>query len=290
MKIDDRIHSLTTIIDVTLDEGAVSRGTAFFFHVLAPRDPTKETELRQIHELWLVTNRHVLLPSETCPKSATFHLRTVDNSREITWLPITLDRQALQSRARVHADANVDVAVINVTADVVNVVKQSTPIKYSAVGEDDFPDTDKLSVEVTSDVIVVGYPKGFYDKFNKFPIVKAGIIASRWHAPFQGQPAFAIDAKLLPGSSGSLVISKPMNYVVKGGKAFVSNEKQFCFLGIFSGEPYELSKTPVETDEGIVFKKEFFNLGLVWYYSLIPEIIRDGVRIATASEGVTSHA
>jgi hypothetical protein len=38
-----------------------------------------------------------------------------------------------------------------------------------------------------------------------------------------------IDAKLFPGSSGSIVISRPTNYIVQGGQIFhhSSGSKQF---------------------------------------------------------------
>ena len=103
---------------------------------------------------------------------------------------------------------------------------------------------NNIEVEASSDVLIAGYPKGFYDHINLFPIVKSGIIASRWGAGFQGQPYFLIDAKLFPGSSGSVVISKPIDLVVKDGQVMLASEKQFAFLGVYSGEP-KLQETPV---------------------------------------------
>ena len=52
---------------------------------------------------------------------------------------------------------------------------------------------------------------------NLFPIVKSGIIASRWKTGFKGKPYFLIDAKLFPGSSGSVVITKPADFVIRNG-------------------------------------------------------------------------
>lgn len=157
--------------------------------------------------------------------------------------------------------------------------KDEIPIAFSCVGEDDFPGMNKINVEVTDDIIIAGYPKGFHDKFNKFPIVKTGIISSRWLSPFQGEHKFLIDAKLFPGSSGSIVMSKPTNSVIDNGSIFVSENKQFSFLGIFSGEPLQISD-PIEMDEIIITTKKSFNVGFVWYFYLIPEIINDGVSIS----------
>ena len=73
-------------------------------------------------------------------------------------------------------------------------------------------------MEVFDDYLVIGYPRMFYDKVNLFPIVKSGIIASKWQGMLNGKPYFLIDAKLFPGSSGSIVISKPIGTVIENGK------------------------------------------------------------------------
>jgi hypothetical protein len=109
-----------------------------------------------------------------------------------------------------------------------------------------------------------------------FPIVKSGIVASRWGAPFQGNPCFLIDAKLFPGSSGSIVVSKPQQLAVHDGQLLYAREKQFAFLGIYSGEPF-LEEQPVELGDLIVTRKSGFDVGIVWYGHLVGDIIERGV-------------
>ena len=135
-----------------------------------------------------------------------------------------------------------------------------------------------IDVEVCDDAVTIGYPKGFYDTLNLFTIVKSGIIASRWGANFNGLPYVLIYAKLFPGSSGSLVISKPTNQLISNNKLFTSTEKQFAFLGVYSGEPFRQS-TPIEFDDFTIVRKDGFNLGVVWYSYLIPEILNTGRQI-----------
>lgn len=146
-----------------------------------------------------------------------------------------------------------------------------------AVSEKVFPGVDKISVNVGDDALVIGYPRGYYDEFSKFPIIKSGIIASKWGMPFNGQPYFLIDAKLFPGSSGSLVISRPTNFIIEKGQIYSrsSDQKAFAFLGVFSGEPF-IQKHTIETDNFTIISKEGYNVGIVWYYYLIPEIISNG--------------
>lgn len=282
MKIDDRLHSLTTIISVDIPP-LTSQGTGFFYQVLGEKDPSKGLQWRELKKVFLITNRHVLLPKldgkENIPNKFTFYLRTMDKSKNVEWLPISLDQNEIVKRAKVHKSPNIDVAIIDVEDLVIELAKKEIPITFSCVGENDFPGQNKINVEVTDDVIIIGYPKGFHDNFNKFPIVKTGIIASRWLSPFQGEPKFLIDAKLFPGSSGSIVISKPTNSVIGKDAMFLSEDKQFAFLGIFSGEPLQIS-IPVEMDDIIITTKKSFNVGFVWYYYLIPEIINNGVPIS----------
>lgn len=140
---------------------------------------------------------------------------------------------------------------------------------------------NNISVEVGDDVLVAGYPRGFYDEENLFPIVKAGIIASRWGTHFQGRPYFLIDAKLFPGSSGSVVVSKPTDFVIRDGAPMFNKEKQFALLGIFSGEP-ELIEKPVEIGDLTVTKRSDFDLGIVWYAQVIEEARTQGVRLRDA--------
>jgi hypothetical protein len=47
---------------------------------------------------------------------------------------------------------------------------------------------------------------------------------------------FQIDSQLFPGSSGGLVISKPVNIAVIDGELKYNQSKQFVFLGVYSGE------------------------------------------------------
>ena len=80
---------------------------------------------------------------------------------------------------------------------------------------------------------------------------------------------------MFPGSSGSIVVSKPQNVAVVDGKLMYAEEKQFVFLGIYSGEPYQESY-PIEFEDITITRKLEFNLGIVWYGTLIEEIIKSG--------------
>ena len=116
---------------------------------------------------------------------------------------------------------------------------------------------------------------------NLFPIVKAGIIASRWGALFRGKPYFLIAAKLFPGSSGSVVVSKPINIVVDKGQVLFSKEKQFALLGTFSASQF-WQEDPVQIGDLTITQKSGFDLGIVWYAHIIEEARVNGVSLSDA--------
>jgi len=281
MKPNDAFHSITTLVRATTSQ-IQTQGTAFFYQELAPK--TKEgPQWRQVKETWLVTNRHVVLPKinnrEVIPDEFYFHLRKIENDRLI-WEPITLRKDELIERALFHKDDSIDVCVIKVLDLIINRI-QTNPSKYMswyAVDKEKLPGNNNIFVEVGDDVLVIGYPRGYYDDVHLYPIVKSGIIASRWGAPFRGKPYFLIDIKLFPGSSGSIVVSKPQQLAIIDEKLMYAKEKQFAFLGIYSGKPF-LMEEPIELEDIVIIRKKGFDLGVVWYSYLIDEIINEGVRI-----------
>ena len=88
-----------------------------------------------------------------------------------------------------------------------------------------------------------------------------------------------IDTKLFPGSSGSIVISKPTNVVLDEGIMYKSDTKEFAFLGIYSGEPIRTSE-PVKLGNFTIIEQSGYDLGIVWYGWLIEDIIKFNSKIS----------
>ncbi len=284
MNVDDALNLISTMIQTNTSVGA-SQGTGFYYSRLEPKDGDGP-QWRTIEDMWLVTNRHVLIPrdgdNEIPPSNVTFYLRRLDAAGVLTWEPVTLSSEQLSTLAKFHSDSSIDVALLDISELVKGRITGSeqylVPYLLSA---DNFAGKNNIEVEASSDVLVVGYPKGFYDHVNLFPIVKSGIIASRWGVGFRGQPYFLIDAKLFPGSSGSVVLSKPVDIVMKDGRLMYSKEKQFAFLGVYSGDPW-VKENPVEIGDLIITRKSGFDLGVVWYADLVEDILERGVTLPEA--------
>lgn len=265
--VDKQLLYVTTLITTKILNHNYS-ASGFFFQQNLP-----EGEEDVMSNYWLVTNRHAIYAKDNfhykkyLVDSLTFRVRVEEKTTgTLKWIEVTMTKDDLRQKAKVLPDYGIDVAVIDVHEKVREAIERVKDIKVtiSPIYELDLADKSNFPIEVCDDVMVVGYPGGYYDVENLYPIVKNGTIASMWGANFRGTKGFAIDAKLFPGSSGSLVITKPRREDLEDGKYITwKKEKKFYCLGIYSGEP--------------LFNGATFDLGQVWYYSLIPDTINNGV-------------
>lgn len=282
--IDDEILPMTTIVGgkLCIDNITHAYNASGFFYTEqeAVDESFSHPQWVKIKKYWLVTNRHVLFPvvnaNQYLLDELDFGIR-ITSRNKVEWEFVELDRDDLIKRVKLHSDDRVDVAIVDVTEYINSITKkysQSDDIKVKVpytLSNYNLPSNQPYSLEVCSDIIVASYPKGFYDYINKFPIIKSGIIASSWGTNFNGLPMFEIDAQLFPGSSGGMVLSKPINIAVIDDTIKYSKEKQYALLGIYSGE-YKYAD-PKDNEN------KSFGLGNVWYSYLIPEIIDSGVTL-----------
>ena len=281
MALRDTLRAITTPIEV--NKGNSWSGTGFYFQ----RDLVDDKGTSKGIQVWLITNRHVLFGhaydpniKDELPDTLTFYLRCQSPSQGITWRPVVLNTATLATNSKLHTDPFVDITAIEVTNEIgaVIIANGKDKFAYAAVKDENIPQVNNYDVDVCDDAIAIGYPRGFYDTANLFPIIKSGIIATPWKTKFQGQPQFLVDIKLFPGSSGSLVITKPSEEVCINGKLTKFSDKVFAFIGVYSGEPYQkMHPIPIDDDLTII-RRPMYNVGIVWYSRLVPEIIDKGVK------------
>jgi S1-C subfamily serine protease len=106
--------------------------------------------------------------------------------------------------------------------------------QFVSMGTNWFP-PDNLIIAPGDELMVIGYPLGFYDSLHNYPIVRTGAVASAYPIPFQGKPLFLVDARLAPGTSGSPVITKP-SIVQRTSTATMYGTTAVYFLGVNSAE------------------------------------------------------
>lgn len=279
MNIDDTLHGISTPLHVHV-KGVSLQATGFFYEELAAEEPNRKGYYwREVKETWIVSNRHVFLPKleekELIPDLITFYMRKIVGGG-LQWDIITLKHEDIKQRLKIHADPTFDIAILRIGDLIPKRIHGQNYMSWSAVSSDYLPHNCNIPVQVADDVIIIGYPRGFYDRHNLFPIVKSGIVASRWGMYFQNRPQFLIDAKLFPGSSGSVVLSKPITSIVTDGPITGSKEAHFAFLGVYSGEPY-LQEEPIDLGDITITRKYSFNLGTVWYAELVVDIVNKGI-------------
>lgn len=278
--LDKEFLFITTLITTTC-EGKGYSGTGFFYQQSEPA--MKDGKLGNY---WLVTNRHVVYSEKDASgkkklvESLTFRVRAEEKAtHKLIWLEMTMNQAELLQKVKVLPDASIDVSVIDICEKVNNELGKYNDINVTIcpIEDSNLADKSRFAIECSDDVIIIGYPQGFYDTVNLYPIVKNGTIASMWGADFRGTKGFAIDAKLFPGSSGSLVITKPrMEDLDKDGHLIFKKAKIYYCLGVYSGEPL-FNRITIDVDGKPAIVQYTFDLGQVWYYKLIPDTIQNGV-------------
>ena len=200
--------------------------------------------------VYLVTNRH-MIPPEGNKNSVSIRVSTrkADITKiDIIEVPIVGDNGKYLPNTQVHRNNDYDIAVVNITEEVVKNGINAAWIPISL-----FVTKEKLRAEgitVGDEIYLLGYPDAIYDPRNVSPVLRLGVIASE---PTQGYAfndklrksynlpeqidGFLIDANVFPGSSGSLVILKQQPTTIgPHGETVVSGAKKIPYvLGIVSG-------------------------------------------------------
>lgn len=273
MSFEDQIFNITTFINTQHTknkEKIFKQGTGFYFAEL-PDSINKQKEAR----VWLISNRHVLFPDEVHPDTIYINFRKrLKATNRIVWLQEKIGKDYITKNIKLNSDSRVDIAALEITS-IINAINPEMidmiPI-FALTKKEIFSKSNEYKPEVGDEILAIGYPKGFYDEYNTFPIVKAGIISSKFGFPYNGLPYFLVDCKLFPGSSGSLILSKPKEVIISKGKPLILTRKGLLFLGVYSGNPFRVSQV-VEFDDMTITKKDMFDSGAVWYADLIKELI-----------------
>ena len=153
-----------------------------------------------------------------------------------------------------HPDPKVDLACINASAIT------HTDIYSRSLSDVFLKPIDYNKVILGSEIIFIGYPRGFYDVVNNLPLLRKGVIASVPNVDFNGKGQVVIDAHIFPGSSGSPV--------------FVNWDGSYSLLGVISGgvrRYAELEEIP--TNMPPVGVEQMVGLGIVVKQRHVQELI-----------------
>ena len=262
----DHLSLCTTPIVLYRGSEAVSQGTGFYF----AREKDGQTVL------FLVTNLHVLTgspPGEEEPPigdkiTFQFHLDK-SNPAKIRTFEWPLFTKAGHPVWVSHESApEADLAIIPIPVALYETCEVWCIDSDWAGGE--------LKVRPASNVSLIGYPYGFYDRENAMPVWKSGSVASEPDYDFEGKPLFIVDVSAFPGMSGSPVFAVAYGtYETERGPASVGNVRRF--LGVYASmqmreEQKFLEELAHDSQVGIT-TSESLELGHVWKAKLIIETI-----------------
>lgn len=267
------LTGMTTPIEVHFsDDERPVNGSGFFYLEYGPDDPSATgPHWRAITNVYVVTAKHVIQPNRINQLvSLTYALRE-DAGDHVVWHRFSLDGKEVGKHLHLCKKEEVDVAIIDVTDTLLGVgmkqllAERARLLTFNGPGSDQFPGKSPIEVQPGDDVIVIGYPLGFYDQFNKLPVLKTGLLNTPVGFRYNGLDAFLLDFKYYEGSSGSLIISKPTHFSFnKTGTLQMSITREYVFLGVYQGEEY--------WNESKAYRPD---LGIGWYYYNVDEAIKN---------------
>ena len=128
---------------------------------------------------------------------------------------------------------NVDLAILPINPTIQRIIKKTNKKPFYINYTEELIISEKLLNEITAieEVLMIGYPKGFWDKTNNLPIVRKGITATPIYLDYEGKKEFLLDIPIFSGSSGSpIVLFNQGSYSTKQGGINVGS--RLSLLGI----------------------------------------------------------
>lgn len=234
-------------------------------------------------KIFLCTNKHVLNKEKELRDKATkieIYLNEKEKDGKITGksyeLPLVLIDGS--KRWKENPDEDADVLVFDITDLIINHPEMEKKwADYSLIA--DAKVLSEQEITVGDEVMVLGYPLGFKQGETNFPIVRQGIIATqigqKYIEEYEDSPGnkkirvlrgFLIDGGIIPGSSGSPVILKPVTGRVIGTNIVLGSPAPFL-LGIVS----ETRFAPIKMTQGNI--PSYAGLGLAFDAITVKETI-----------------
>lgn len=238
----NEIVATVTIIETIKQDSKIGSASGFFY--------------LKNDSLYLITNKHVVYQGN--PEK--LKLRLHKNPNDIQDNGDYIIELFYNNGSRMWLEHSI--SEIDVVAIPLNTNEISNRFFVKAISKSNFL-PENLIIDIGEDVLVIGYPIGFYDTINNLPIYRDAMIASTYPVSFRGNPYFLIDAQLHPGTSGSPIFTKPKSaWKTKDGTAIIAGNPMY-FLGVHSAS---LSFNNRGKDEAL-------GLNTVWFGQLIEEII-----------------
>lgn len=192
-----------------------STGTGFYFSFAIGKDTIP----------CIVTNFHVIKSSKTGVLRFTEGVRSPNYGHIITKTITSFASQWIKHPTQ-------DLAILpiaNIEREIIATGKNPYIVTFR---ENDLPAQSLLDdLTAIENVLMIGYPVGFWDTTNNLPIVRKGTTATPIYINYEGKPKFLLDIPIYPGSSGSpIILYNQGSYGSRKGGLTIGD--RFALLGI----------------------------------------------------------
>jgi Trypsin-like peptidase domain len=175
----------------------LDKGTVYLVtnkHVIYGKMNYGQDEIRPIPEIdALRLNLHTNIKNSAENEEVTISL--FDNERKL-WLE--------------HYLTGVDVVLIPLAID-------RKKYLFSTISRE-IIDIKDIVVDDFEKIFVMGYPHGWYDRFNNFPVARVGHLSSPFKVHFQGLPMMMDDVITHEGMSGGPVFMRLVDFITQDGE------------------------------------------------------------------------
>ena len=244
----------------------LNRIDPMYFHVvkvhtyIGGQSLTNATGFFFLHDnfLYLITSRHVVKSPAIGHFPDAIHVslhNTVDDLTQQGSLQIPLYKDGVPQWYQHPGWSSVDLVAVAVNDP--HVLHNYAVVPFQRA---DILARDTI-LPLGQDVLILGFPLGFYDTRHNIPIVRRASIASSYPHPFKGEPYFLTDSRLHRGMSGSPVIAR----VPGVGSSANTGSSEWRLLGVHASALDVSDRDPVQ-DERLA-------LNTAWYAALIIEML-----------------
>ena len=173
-------------------------GTAFFYAY--PERGTDGTDPARMRG-WLVTAKHVIEKASRSPKKLIALRMNTENGDRVSVLPPSTD-------VIWHHHKTLDVSVSHINT--MNLIERGYSLKHMSAPQQAFnrAGAKKFGLSESDPVFMIGFPHGWREGLQDYPIVRQGIIAQIRGWLNGDHDTFLIDGSAFPGMSGGPVLSK----------------------------------------------------------------------------------